>query len=118
MAPIFVPYIRPIPIFTTGLVRYNSFHYGTGFNRYYDRDRITGRDRFTNDKVYPVRQPKNDLADRSRNNLVAGQRQGQFTESRKAGSGVSGGIGGYRGGVKQSAGGKVGGGRAGGGRRR
>jgi hypothetical protein len=118
MAPIFVPYIRPIPIYRTGFVRYNSFHYGAGFHRYYDRDPVTGRDRYTNNKVYPVRQPKNDIADRSRNNLVAGQRQGQFTESRKAGSGVNGGIGGYRGGVKKTGGGKVGGGKVGGGRRR
>lgn len=118
IAPVFVPYIRPIPFFTTGFVRFNSFTFGTGFRTFYDRDRITHVDRFSNNKVFPVRQTRNDFADRSRNNLVAGQRRGEFTESRRAGASVSGGIGGFRGGVKASAGGRVGGGRVGGGRRR
>ncbi len=118
IAPTFVPYIRPIPFFSTGFVRYNSFYYGTGFRTFYDRDRVTHIDRFSNNKVFPVRQTRNDFADRSRNNLVAGQRRGEFTESRRVGNSVSGGIGGYRGGARASAGGRVGGGRSGGGRRR
>lgn len=117
-APVFVPFIQPIPIFTTGFVHFNSFVFGTGFRPFFDRDRVTGIDRFSNNKVFPVHQARNDFADRSRNNLVAGQRRGEFTESRKAGSGISGGIGGFRGGVKTTAGGRAGGGRAGGGRRR
>jgi len=118
IAPVFVPYIRPIPFYTTSFVRYNSFYYGTGFRTFYDRDRVTHVDRFTNSKVYPVRQSRNDFADRSRVNLEAGQRRGEFTQSRNMGSNIKGGIGGYRGGIKASTGSRVGGGRTGGGRRR
>jgi hypothetical protein len=118
LAPVFVPYIRPIPIFYTGYVHYNAFQYGTGFRTFYDRDRITGRDRFTNADRYPIRQPKNDYADRARNDLVSGQRKGEFTQNRNTGAGIKGGVGGYRGGAKKSAGGRTGGGRTGGGRRR
>jgi hypothetical protein len=117
-APVFVPYIQPIPIFITGSVHFNSFFFGTGFRPFFERDRITGIDRFSNGKVFPVHQSRNDFADSSRNNLAAGQRRGEFTESRKAGSSINGGIGGYRGGVKTSTGGRTGGGRTGGGRRR
>jgi hypothetical protein len=117
-APAFVPYIRPIPIFYGSYVRYNSFYFGTGFRSFYDRDLITGHDRFTDRDRYPIRQPKNDYADRARNNLASGQRKGEFTQNRNAGAGIKGGVGGYRGGAKKSAGGRTGGGRAGGGRRR
>lgn len=117
IAPVFMPYLQPIPIFYRGFAHYNAFAYGTGFRRFYDRDVVTGRDRFTHGDRFPIRQPRNDFADRARNNLVSGQRRGEFTQSRNLGTGIKGGIGGFRGGTRVSAGGRAGG-RVGGGRRR
>jgi hypothetical protein len=111
LAPIFVPYIRPIPIYVTGFVSFRSFHFGSGFHTFYARDRVTHQDRFTKSERFPVRQPKNEFANSARNNLAAGQRRGEFTQQRNQGTGIKGGIGGYRGGVKASAGGRAGGGR-------
>ncbi len=111
LAPIFVPYIRPIPIYISGFVSYNSFFYGSGFRSFYARDRFTHIDRFSRRDRFPVKQPRNDFANSARNNLVAGQRRGEFTQSRKMGTGIKGGIGGFRGGVKASAGRRAGGGR-------
>jgi hypothetical protein len=111
LAPIFVPFIQPIPIFISGFIGFNPFFFGTGFRPFFDRDRITDRDRFSNRDRFPIRESRNDFADRSRNNLVAGQRRGEFTQSRKMGTGIKGGIGGFRGGVKASAGRRAGGGR-------
>ena len=113
-APIYVPYLRPIPIYISGFASYNSFFFGTGFRSFYARDRVTHFDRFSHSNRFPVRQPKNNFANNARNNLVTGQRRGEFTQSRNLGKGVTGGIGGFRGGVRASAGR----GRAGGGRRR
>lgn len=117
VAPAFVPFIQPIPIFVSGFVGFNPFFFGTGFRRFFDRDRITHRDRFSNRERFPIHERRNTFADRSRKDLVAGQRRGEFRESRRMGSSIKGGIGGFRGGVKASAGGG-GGRRAGGGRRR
>jgi hypothetical protein len=110
LAPIFVPYIRPIPIYVSGFVSYNSFFYGSGFRSFYARDRVTHYDRFSHSNRFPVRQPKNNFANNARNNLVAGQRRGEFTQSRNLGKNVKGGIGGFRGGVRASAGRRAGGG--------
>jgi hypothetical protein len=115
--PVFVPYIYPIPIYARGFVSYNRFFFGTGFRTFWDRDRVTHFDRFSNQNRFPVRETRNDFADRSRNDFVAGQRRGEFTQSRQLGTGITGGIGGFRGGVRQGAGGgaRIGGGRMGGG---
>ncbi|HTY91304.1 MAG TPA: hypothetical protein VMC84_09025 [Methanocella sp.] len=110
MAPIYVPYLRPIPIYVSGIVSYNRFFFGTGFRSFYARDRFTHVDRFSHSNSFPVRQPRNDFANNARNNLVAGQRRGEFNQQRNLGTGVKGGIGGFRGGVKASAGRKAGGG--------
>jgi hypothetical protein len=124
VAPIVTPYLYPMPFYGTGFAYYNRFAFGTGFRPYWNRDRVTNIDRISNVDRFPVRQARNDFADRSRNTLQTAQRRGDFTQSRNLGKGVTGGIGGFRGGVKKSAsvGGKVGGvragGRAGGGRRR
>jgi uncharacterized membrane protein YgcG len=110
LAPIYVPYLRPIPIFASGFVSYNSFFYGSGFRSFYARDRVTHYDRFSRSDRFPVRQPKNNFANNARNNLVAGQRRGEFTQSRNLGTGIKGGIGGFRGGVRASGGRRAGGG--------
>ncbi len=124
IAPIITPYVWPMPIYYSGFVSYNRFFYGSGFRSFWDRDRVTHVDRFSNLDRYPVRQSRNDFADRSRNDLRTAQRRGDFTRSRNLGTGIKGGIGGFRGGVSKgvgggrAGGGRVGGGRAGGGRRR
>lgn len=118
-APVLTPYVWPIPIYYTGFVSYNRFFFGPGFRHFWDRDRVYGYDRFSNANQFPIRQTRNDVADRSRNDLLAGQRRGEFTPSRNLGTGISGGIGGFRGGTRAGigAGGGIGG-RAVGGRRR
>jgi hypothetical protein len=117
MPQVFVPYIYPIPIYARGFVSFNPFFYGTGFRTFWDRDRVTHFDRFSNQNRFPVRETRNDFADRSRNTLQTAQRRGDFTRSRNLGKGITGGIGGFRGGVRQGAGGgiRTGGGRMGGG---
>jgi uncharacterized membrane protein YgcG len=130
--PIYVPYLRPIPIFYTGFVGFQPFFFDAHFRRFFDRgqvfdrdlNRFVDRDRFSKLDRFPTRANRNLFAERSRRDLQAGQRRGDFAQSRNIGRGVKGGIGGYRGGMKASVGGgrmgggRMGGGRAGGGRRR
>jgi hypothetical protein len=115
VAPVFVPYIRPIPFYTRGFVPFNPFYFGSGFRPFYQRNRYTNIDIYSNRNSFPIRETRNDFADRARNDLVTGQRRGEFTQHRNVGKSISGGIGGYRGGARISTGAKVGGIRAGGG---
>lgn len=114
VAPVFTPYIAPIPFYTTGFVPFNPFYYGAGYRPFFERNRYTDIDIYTNRNNFPIRDTRNDFADRARNDLVTGQRRGEFTQHRDVGKSISGGIGGYRGGAKISTGGKVGGARSGG----
>lgn len=115
VAPVYVPYVRPIPFYTTGFVPFNPFYFGAGYRPFFERNRYTDIDIYTNRNQYPLREPRYDFADRARNDLVAGQRRGEFTPHRNVGNTISGGIGGYRGGAKPAfSTGKVGGARPGG----
>jgi hypothetical protein len=118
IAPIVTPYLYPMPFFRTGFVWYNRFGFGNDFRPFWNRDRVTHFDRFSNADRFPVQQARNDFADRSRNTLQTAQRRGDFTQSRNLGKGITGGIGGFRGGINTpGAGSRVGGGtRMGGGR--
>ncbi len=128
-APVFVPYVQPLPFFATGFVTYNPFYYGYGYRSFFERNRYTDRDIYSNNNRYPIRDHRNDYADRARNDLVTSQKRGDFNVHRNVGTNINGGIGGYRGGVRTSMGsmgtkvgggvsrGGMGGGRAGGGRR-
>ncbi|HMK47321.1 MAG TPA: hypothetical protein VK436_11910 [Methanocella sp.] len=99
MSPVFAPYIYPLPIYTAGFVRYNPFFFGPGFRTFFDRDVVTHFDRFSNLDRFPIRETRNNFADVSRNNLISGQRRGEFASSINTGKGVKGGIGGFRGGL-------------------
>lgn len=103
-APILRPYIVPLPLFYTGFVPYNRFFFGSGFRPFWHRDQVLPYDRLYGQKRYPLRQPFNEFADRSRRDLQVAQRRGDFTPSRQLGTGITGGIGGFRGGVKTGAG--------------
>jgi hypothetical protein len=118
VAPIFTPYLYPMPFYRSGFVWSNRFVYGNNFHTFWNRDRVTNFDRISNVDRFPVRQARNDFADRSRNTLQTAQRRGDFTQSRNLGKGITGGVGGYRGGISTPrAGASVGGGaRMGGGR--
>jgi hypothetical protein len=131
IAPIVTPYLYPMPFYGTGYAWYNRFAFGTGFRPFWNLDRVTHFDRVSNVNVnrFPARNARNDFADRSRNTLQTAQRRGDFTQSRNLGKGISGGIGGYRGGIStprastrmggsvRAGGARMGGGRGGGGRR-
>ncbi|HUL61631.1 MAG TPA: hypothetical protein VLT35_01100 [Methanocella sp.] len=124
VAPIVTPYLYPIPFYGTSFVWYNRFAFGAGFRPFWNVDRVANVNRVTNvnrvghfDRVsnvnvdrFPAREARNDFADRSRNAVNTAQRRGDFTQSRNLGRGVSGGIGGYRGGVSTpTAGARMGG---------
>lgn len=122
VAPVFMPYIRPLPFYTTGFLPYNPFYFGAGYRPYFERNRYTDIDIYTNRDNYPIRDHRNDFANRARNDLVTGQQRGEFDRHRNVGKSISGGIGGYRGGAKpsisaagRSAGVRTGGIKAGGG---
>ena len=119
ISPIVTPYLYPMPFYRSGFVWSNRFVYGNNFNTFWNRDRVTNIDRISNVDRFPVRNARNDFADRSRNTLQTAQRRGDFTQSRNLGKGITGGVGGYRGGISTPrAGAGVGGGaRAGGGAR-
>ncbi len=129
IAPIVTPYLYPMPFYGTGFAHYNRFAYGSGFRSFWNVDRVTNIDRISNVDRFPVRNARNDFADRSRNTLQTAQRRGDFTQSRNLGRGINGGIGGYRGGIStpragtrvgggagRAGGARMGGGRGGGGR--
>jgi hypothetical protein len=128
VAPIVTPYLYPMPFYGTGFVWSNRFVYGNNFRPFWNRDRVTHFDRFSNVDRFPVRQARNDFADRSRNTLQTAQRRGDFTQSRNLGKGITGGVGGFRGGIStpragarvgggaRTGGARMGGGRMGGGR--
>jgi uncharacterized membrane protein YgcG len=102
MAPVFTPYIQPLPFYTTGFLPYNPFYFGSGYRSFFERNRYTDIDIYSNRNNFPVREQRNDFANRARNDLVAGQNRGEFAQHRNVGKSISGGIGGYRGGAKPS----------------
>jgi hypothetical protein len=113
VAPIVTPYLYPMPFYGTGFAWYNRFNYGAGFRPFWNVDRVSHFDRVSNVNVnrFPVREARNDFADRSRSTLQTAQRRGDFTQSRNLGKGITGGVGGYRGGISTPrAGARVGGG--------
>ncbi len=117
-APIYTPYLNPMPFYGTGYAWYNRFAFGSGFRSFWNVDRVTHFDRFSNADRFQTRNVRNDFADRSRNTLQTAQRRGDFAQSRSLGSGVKGGIGGFRGGTGKSvtSGASISRGKAGGGR--
>lgn len=104
VAPVFVPYLQPIPFFGVTFATFNPFYFGYGWRPFYEWNRFTNRDFFSDRNQFPIRQPKNDFADRARSDLVTGQKKGEFDQRRNVGANVQGGIGGYKGGVKTSMG--------------
>ena len=115
-APIVTPYLYQIPFYSSGYAWYNRFYFGNNFQPFWNRDRVTHYDQFSNIDRFPARQTRNDFADRSRNTLQTAQRRGDFNRGQSLGNQVRGGVGGYRGGITKNAasGARIGGGKAGG----
>ena len=104
ISTVFVPYIRPIPFFSTGAAPGTiRFMYGTGFRSFYDMDRVPHTRRpFLRITKYPrYIRPRNTFSGQGPGTTWwQGSAGASSLKAEMLVSSVSGGISGYRGGVE------------------